>query len=450
MPPETYTYIHSLATYRIVNIHTILSAWPFLQPLRIPSLPFYFNWLDIDAVVAYDNPWPIKYHTELDDPEILASRKPEEIFSRIASARRYPQNEQYMDSVHIYLPFASFMTPQLLMFLMKFYRKLQALTMVGNMIFTSTATCEILQYSRPGLVYLNLLSCQIPEDGLATIREIETLDIFLHESTVIPGLRGIYQPSRIEGNRKSLKVCVTYVWDNGYLTDYQLSESLEQYTIYGDTSILVQANLSYAGYGFLHPFMGPLSAVSCLKALVMKLHNAGFSPEQLSYFTFFKGTFCKGYYPEAGVGLPVPLSREQFQNNEDDQGTRLNVTCCRGKIYASFLYWRDAPASRILERFTVYDYLVRYKGLFQSGMAGDVIGICDSLLDWCGNGFQIPRHGDIIRSPVMESQYQKLQWQIMQDRDLISAEEHVWENLSIPALSIPSDESSEEDTEIEE
>jgi hypothetical protein len=78
-----------------------------------------------------------------------------------------------------------------------------------------------------------------------------------------------------------------------------------------------------------------------------------------------------------------------------------------------------------------------------------VTGICESLFDWCGKGFRIPKHENDIRASGTEHACQKLQWERVPDPDTALDEEHELESLCIPALSIPSD-SSNEDTEIEE
>jgi hypothetical protein len=351
-----------------------------------------------------------------------------------------------MDLIYLYLPFAPFMTLQLLRdFVMEFYYQLQGLTLAGTNIFTTPATCEIFHNSLRGLIYLNLLGCQIPEGGLATIRDLKTLDTFVHETTVLPGLSGSYQPSKIEGNRRSLKVCLTYVWDNPQYSDQQLSEMMEDYTISRDDSIL--NNIKYERYGVQHPFMGPISVASCLKSLVTKLSDEHFHPESLYYLAFFKCLFCRGYHPESRIGLPVGLPRELWNDVEDDQGTRLMVTHCRGKTYACFSQWSTPPSGpKVLEKFTTYDYLVHYKDQFVMDMVGDVIDICENLGDWYGIGFRIPRRPEIVHSPPTE---QTCQAEIYQQPHSLFDEVMDSEYLRIPRII--TDSSSEDgDTEIEE
>ena len=441
---ETYAHTHALAEYQLIKIPAVLSTWPFLTPERIPPFP---RLRDVDLsslgiVKAYWNPWPIIYPPELTD--LQRSRKSEEIQISLTEHIRYPRNGYYMDLIYIYIPFAPFMSNQLLSYLMEFYYKLQGLTLAGSNLFNSVGTCEILQTARRGLVYLNLLSCPITEEGLGVIRNIKTLDTFIHESTILPGLQGTYRPSIVEGNRKSLKVCLTYVDDNPQHSDEMISEMMEEYTISGDESILTSGNLIFGFSGIQHPFMGPVSAVNCLKTLVTRLHEPDFIPASLNYFAFFKGIFCKGYHPEARIGLPVYLQKERWDDDEDDLGTRLMVTYCRGKTYACFSQMSDEP--KVIERFTAHDYLVRYKDQFVRDMVGDAIDICESLGEWCGNGLRIPRREDISRSPKTEQAYQEKRFRNTQAVPGLSPEEQ--EYLRIPRISI--DSSSDEDTEIED
>ena len=441
---ETYAHTHALAEYRLVKIHAVLSTWPFLTPERILPFPWLED-VDLSAfgiVKAYWNPWPITYPPELMD--LQRSRRSEEIQILFTEHIRYPRDGYYMDLIYIYIPFAPFLSSQLLLHLMEFYYKLQGLTLAGSNIFNNVGTCEILQNARRGLVYLNLLACPITEEGLGVIRNIKTLDTFIHESTILPGLQGTYRPTKAEGNRKSLKVCLTYVYDNPQHSDEIISEMMEEYTISQDESILTGGNLVFGFSGIQHPFMGPVSAVNCLKTLVTRLHDRDFTPVSLNYFAFFKGIFCKGYHPEARVGLPVYLPKEQWGHDEDDLGTRLVVTYCRGKTYACFSQMSDEP--KVLERFTAFDYLVRYKDQFVLDMVGDVIDICESLGEWCGNGLRIPRHRDIVRSPKTDQAYQEQRLCNTQAIPGLSAEEQ--EYLRIPRISIET--SSDEDTEIED
>ena len=441
---ETYAHTHALAEYRLVKIHAILSTWPFLTSERI--LPF--RWLrDVDVsslelIKGHWNPWPITYPQELMD--LPKSRKSEETQIRLTEHIRYPRDGYYMDLIYVYIPFAPFMSNQLLLHLMEFYYKLQGLTLAGSNIFNTVGTCEILQNARRGLVYLNLMACPITEEGLGVIRNIKTLDTFIHESTILPGLHGTYQPSKVEGNRKALKVCLTYVYDNPQHSDESISEMMEEYTISRNESILTSGNLLFGCSGIQHPFMGPVSAVNCLKTLVTRLHDREFTPVSLNYFAFFKGIFCKGYHPEARVGLPVYLPRERWEDEENDLGTTLTVTYCRGKTYACFSQISDEP--KVKERFTAYDYLVRYKDQFVRDMVGDVIDICERLGEWCGNGLRIPLHRDIVRSPKTDQAYQEERFRNTQVIPGLSPEEQ--EYLRIPRISI--DSSSDEDTEIED
>lgn len=85
---------------------------------------------------------------------------------------------------------------------------------------------------------MNLFGCEIPDERLAVIRNIEGLDTFIHESTLIPGLYGDYKSSKLEGNKKSLKVCVAYVYKNDQYSDERLSEMMEDYTISRNYSIM--------------------------------------------------------------------------------------------------------------------------------------------------------------------------------------------------------------------
>jgi hypothetical protein len=105
---------------------------------------------------------------------------------------------------HIWLPSAPFMTTQLVTYIMEEWK----MEVAGNDIFKQALNCQIFNNLRPGLVYLNLQGCFIEDDGLAIIRRSKTLDTFIHESTILPGLRGMYYPTVQEGRQRSLKVCI--------------------------------------------------------------------------------------------------------------------------------------------------------------------------------------------------------------------------------------------------
>src|SRR5947207_7112964 len=162
------------------------------------------------------------------------------------------------------------MSNQLLLCLMEFYYKLQGLTLAGSNIFNTVGTCEILRNARRGLVYLNLLACPISKEGLGVIRNIKTLDTFIHDLTIFQGLQGMYRPSKLEGNRKSLKVCLTYVYDDQQYSDEKISEMMEEYTISRDQSVLKRGNLLFRFSCIQHPFMRLVSLVNCVKVLVTR------------------------------------------------------------------------------------------------------------------------------------------------------------------------------------
>jgi hypothetical protein len=353
----------------------------------------------LDWVLAYDNRWSVVY------PPELASQsdwKAEEVLQMLQEFVRYPRNRYYMDLEHIYLPFAPFMSPELLTELTDFYYKSQGLTLVGNDMFKSPEICETLDTSGSGLVYLNLLSCDIPEEGLAVVRNMPLLDTFIHKSTILPGLEG-FIPPEVQGSRKSLKINLTYVFDTPRLPTDKLESMMAEYTFSRDKTFLFRRGLRALESAAQHPFMGPISAVNCLKALIIIFSDPGFSKDWIQYPSFLKGVFCKGYRSDVQVGLPVAMSPEPWEDYVDDDGTRLMITHWTGYTYACFSEWTtDLNGGRVLEKFTVYDYLMKYTNECSPGEGPDVIEICEGLKDWCGDGFRVPRHQDGVRSTSME------------------------------------------------
>ena len=357
-----------------------------------------------ETVRAYDNRWPIIYPPVL---ESRSGRDAEELLKLLLDCIRYPGDGTSVDLQHIYLPFTSFVTPRVLARLVEFYYKLQELTLAGNNIFSIVATCEILRNSYAGLVNLNLLSCEIPEEGLTVIRNIPTLDMFIHESTILPGLDR-YIPPEVQGSRKSLKINFTYVSETPRLARDKLSEMMADYTFYRDKSILFRRGMYLQELAAHHPFMGPVSAISCLKELVTILSDSEFSPDWISASSFLKGIFCKGYLPEIQVGLPVDISAEPRVDFEDDDGTRLMITYWAGNIYACFSEWtNDFEGRRTLGKWTPNDYLVRYMAYFTPENRGHVFKICQRLREWCGDGFNISTNQRSVGSPSMKSSYRE-------------------------------------------
>lgn len=401
---EPYATLSRLSQFSLMKISAILSTWPFLEEdtlehdlaIEISSGDFERELdLRLSTFKAYEDPWPIKYPPELLDLLLHRMLKPEDIHRIIAQFLGWQRNDGYYhDLVWIRLPFAPFVTPQFIAHLLQFYRRLYGLTLAGANIFTTPQTCQILKTAQPGLVYLDLLSCQIPDSGLAVIREIKTLDIFIHQSTIAPGWSGIYAPST-ESTKGSLKVCVTYLSDDGKLSERGLSQLMEDYTYSQDLSILATSHISYRQYCVQHPFMGPLSAVNCLKLFVTKLHQMEFSPNPLFNFDFYCAIFSRGY-TQSCIGLPVRLG--DWSDSEENQGTTLVITSCRRKIYALFSQ-RDSGERRIAERFTPSDFLARYSLQFVNGMTEDIVDICEGLKNWCGEGCQIPREQLRLMSP---------------------------------------------------
>jgi hypothetical protein len=277
--------------------------------------------------------------------------------------------------------------------LMEHCHNLQHLTLAGSSLFHLKASWEIFSKSRLGLVYLNLLHCEIPEEGLAVSRGIPTLDTFLHESTLLPGLTGSYEWSPTEGNNRSLKICITHVYEELFqIPPQELSHLMYNFTVSRDERLLIESGLSYSSSGVEHPFMGPVSAMTCLQEFVKAVQMGRFSSDPRYLDGLLKRTFCRGYVPTSIVGLPVSLTTSRWNNDcdIDDQGTRLTITICRGRVYACFQQWsRDQAGTRVMERFTPQEYLARYQGQFPAGLAGSLADICAELLAWCGNGFCI-------------------------------------------------------------
>jgi hypothetical protein len=294
------------------------------------------------------------------------------------------------------------MSPELLTELMDFYYKSQGFTLAGNDIFKTPDICETLDNSGSGLVYLNLLSCDIPEEGLAVIRNMPMLDTFIHESTILPGLEG-FIPAEVQGTRKSLKINLTYVFDTPRLPTDKLESMMAEYTFSRDKSILFRRGMRVHESAAQHPFMGPISAVTCLKELISIFSDPEFSKDWIQYPSFLKGVFCKGYRSDVQVGLPVAMSPEPWEDYVDDDGTRLMITHWAGNTYASFSEWTtDLNGGRVLEKFAVYDYLTKYTSECSPGEGPDVIEICEGLKDWCGDGFKVPRRQVGVRSSSME------------------------------------------------
>jgi hypothetical protein len=286
---------------------------------------------------------------------------------------------------HICLPSAPFMTTELATYILE-QRKTEGLTLAGNDIFKQAPDCQIFNNPRPGLVYLNLQGCSINDEGLAIIRSSKTLDTFIHESTILPGLRGVYVPSSQEGKQKSLKICIGIVSAGEEISSEELSRRMGDYTISGDTSLVSGLEIHYEA--FEHPFMGPVSAVRCLQQLV-KLRHLDFN--SLPATSFFKGIFCQGYYPNSHIGLPVDMpSGGSSWPLYEDQGTRLMVMFCRGKTYACFSQRSNENGD--VEWFTPQNYLVWYKNQFNGDMLDEVLKVCDELGDWCSKDDNISRH----------------------------------------------------------
>ena len=149
--------------------------------------------------------------------------------------------------------------------------------------------------------------------------------------------------------------------------------------------------------------MDPISAITCLKELVTIFSDPEFSKDWIQYPSFLKGVFYKGYRSDVQVGLPVEMSPEPCEDYVDDDGTRLMITHWAGRTYAWFSEGtNDLNGGRVLEKFTVYNYLMKYTNECFPGEGPDMIEICEGLKDWCGDGFKVPRHQDGVRSTSME------------------------------------------------
>jgi hypothetical protein len=387
---QVWRYTHAMAEWQLVKIHAVLSTWPFLSQKMVLPLPFLENGLDefwsrVFSASSYGQKWPIK---KLGKTDLEQSFTSEGGCADLRKMLRCPSKGYYLDRHSFYLPFAG---PQLSERILDFTdpeHRPHILTLAG---WDPDARFTVLSTLRPGLVCLNLMYCQISNEELAAIHGFDTLDTFIHESTILPGIQG-YNP--VESGQKALKVIITYIEENDEFTDE--SRAIEEYTITGDESHLRKLNSGCRPtvYGLEHPFMGPISAVTCLRTLFNRLPlNSSCGRHPLLSPHFLNGVFCWGYKPGLQIGLPVTLHKKCW--TERYPGTTLRVTCYRSRMYACFYRWNlkadEEHSGSVQERMTAQEFLVQYKNMFSQNIPGDILEICEDLGNWCGEGVIVGR-----------------------------------------------------------
>lgn len=445
---ETYDYTHVLASYRVIKGHSIRSAWPHaFHSEDVHPFPFFPK--DgpsdklLDWVLAYDHRWPITYSPEL---ETRLGHTTEEMDQAMKNFIQHPRDGFPAESQHLNLPFAPFITVEALNRLLETNNKLYGLTFAGSNIFSAVETYEIVNNNLHGLVYLNLLSCDIPPEGLNFIRNMRNLDTFIHETTLFPGLAGVIPPE-VQGTRRSLKINLTYVTDTSRLPVEKLANMVAEYNFIRDRSILFRRGLHAHETAAQHPFMGPLSAANCLKELVTVLSDSEFSRHWSNSPSLLNGIFSKGYRPEIQAGLSVTMSPDPWEDYENDDGTRLMVSCWAGNIHACFSEWiTDSQGQRTLGKFTAYDYLARFMNLLEPG---DITEKCEELRTWFGVGYEMPKYYDGIRSPGGDLSHPQAK---MEEMELQSEHEvsNVSEGIVVEYASSLEDSGDDSDTEIED
>jgi hypothetical protein len=192
-------------------------------------------------------------------------------------------------------------------------------------------------------------------------------------------------------------VVITYIENNDESPDD--ASAINEYLITEDESNLRKLNpgCRVTKYALEHPFMGPLSAVTCLQTLFDRLPLNHASGRELLATSFLRGIFSRGYKPDLKIGLPIPLPSQYSTNNdkvgESYPGTGLKITCYQSRMYACFDQWSlkgDAQQSQwVLESVMPRAFLVQYKNTFNQNIAGDILGICEELERWCSDGYVV-------------------------------------------------------------
>jgi hypothetical protein len=385
---EVWRYTHAMAEWQLVKIHAVLSTWPFLSQRQVSPLPLMENgfeefWERVSAGVSYAQKWPI--------PELSSAYLDQSLASESGRADLFkmlqtPNKGYYVDRHNIYLPFACpYISDRILRFTDP-VDKVHILTLAGC---DRHARFTVFSHPRPSLVFLNLMYCQISNDELARILQIDTLDTFIHESTILPGIEC---NNLTERTRKSLKVLITYIEsDDESLDD---PNTIHEYLITEDESNLRELNpgCRVTKYALEHPFMGALSALTCLQTLFDRLPLNHSSGRELLATSILRGIFSRGYKPELKVGLPVALDSQYSTDNdkvgERYPGTALKVACYQSRMYACFDQWifkGDAQPQWVLESMTPRAFLAQYKNFFGGNIGGDVLGICEELERWCSD-----------------------------------------------------------------
>jgi len=370
-----------LEEFGIVKAEAITSCWPFLN-IQGSSLPGFKD-IDIDRLPRADGPdcsWPCYSHFSY-MPQLTREMLVDQVTTH------YPQ------WVNPYIPHARDLPSHAFDAIMEFSLR-TIFTMSGYPGFKDPAICRLLRDRSPHLIYLNLMGCDLSQQGFRAICEIPTLDTFLHATTLLPGIF-LDRLIHMQGNRKVLKVAVFHLSGGDGITDHEAWNRAEQFTRTQDERLISQ--FYSHRFGLEHPFMGPLSALNCLKAFDETIKREPINLAALGNLEFYSRIFCRGYNPEIRVGLPVglpwgynetgrPSSVPWIWNKQTDESARLIITCCRGKTFAYFYqWWSNGVSMPIMMKFTPYELLMDYKALLPPAFT-EFRDVFDTLERWCREG----------------------------------------------------------------
>lgn len=381
-----------LEEFGIVRPEALKACWPFLN-IQGSSVSAFKD-LEVDELPineVLDGAWPCYPHFSY-MPQLSREMLVDQV------------NKHYPQWANPYIPQARGLPPHAFDAIMEFSPR-TTLTLSGYPGFKDPAVCQVLRDTSPHLIYLNLMGCDILPHGLRAIREIPTLDTFLHNTTLVPGLFDRLFDE--EGNRKALKVAVFHLSGADGLADHEAWTKAEQFTRTQDERFI--SLFHSVRTGFEHPFMGPLSALNCLKVFDETIKREPVIIPALGNLEFYSRIFCRGFDTEIRVGLPVALTWEYDDtgrpasvpwvwNERTDESTRLIITCCRGKTFAYFYQWsNNGGCTPVMTRFTPSEFLMDYKTLFPSGFIelGDVF---DRLEQWCRERHVVALSADEIQS----------------------------------------------------
>jgi hypothetical protein len=367
-----------LEEFGIVRPEAIKACWPFLN-IQGSSLSAFKD-LDVDSLPrtdVTDGAWPCYSHFSY-MPQLSREMLVDQVKTH------YPR------WANPYIPNARGLPLHAFDAIMEFSPR-TTLTMSGYPGFKDPAVCQVLRDTSPHLVYLNLMGCDLLPHGLRAVREIPTLDTFLHATTLVPGLL-LDRLFDGEGNRKALKVAVFHLSGADGIADHEAWTRAEQFTRTQDQNVI--SLFHSVCYGLEHPFMGPLSALNCLKAFDETIKREPVTVPALQNLEFYSRIFCRGFDPEIRVGLPLTLpwgndrsgrlaSVPWVWNERTDESTRLVITFCRGKTFAYFYqWWNNGGSTPVMTRFTPHELLMDYKALFPPGFT-ELRGVFHRSEGWC-------------------------------------------------------------------